>query len=568
MESWYRMDATLIISIILFSFGLFGLVIAIYLFFAPKTLMGKKLGFMFLSSSIATFVYPLQFLNPALEDMFPWVVIRYSSLLIFLFSIMFFVFDYIRNPISLRSIKFLSLTIIPGLAIVFLAVNPNSAVLYHQIGLEPIKMFLETDWMIVVAYFILQAYGVGLIITLIYCLLRNFNEQTRLTRINSVIITSGIFLYLITHLLQLGGVRLMEKFSLNMFTYFPSSLLALWGIRRFRLSDIRSIAYSNIFKQNHNGLLIVDQHGYLVDFNGAAEKYLAVSNQLRAGEQFDTQILNLPSLPKPETFNKSLFSRIEVQGMPLQVEISALVDQQNVFYAYLVGIQDITSLVETEKIKEAELIRQEVWSERTKLARNLHDSTLQNIGSLILLSGSLQESFENQHTSEALKVLQYLETGARLAYEDLRTLIKELHMDDSPVEEFRLIKALKAKVHLLNQQYSACVSIKTLLEFPLEPQYQRELYYIIIEALNNALKHADAKTISITLESNHEFFSVEITDNGTGFDVHHPPKNGMGLENMRSRTAMINGFLSIKSLPAEGTTVRIELPLNKNRTPL
>ena len=157
MESRYCMSATLIVSIILFSFGLFGLVIAGYLFFAPKTLLGKKLGFMFLSSSIATFVYPLQFLNPALESKFPWVVIRYSSLLIFIFSIMFFVFDYIRLPISLRSFKFLSLTIVPGLTFFFLVVNPNSAFLYHQIGVDPIKVFLVTDWMVVAAYFILQA---------------------------------------------------------------------------------------------------------------------------------------------------------------------------------------------------------------------------------------------------------------------------------------------------------------------------------------------------------------------------------------------------------------------------
>ena len=67
----------------------------------------------------------------------------------------------------------------------------------------------------------------------------------------------------------------MEKFSLNMFTYFPSSLLVLWSVRHYHLTDIHSIAYPNIFNQNHNGLLIVDQYGYLVDFNPAAEKFLS-----------------------------------------------------------------------------------------------------------------------------------------------------------------------------------------------------------------------------------------------------------------------------------------------------
>jgi signal transduction histidine kinase len=360
----------------------------------------------------------------------------------------------------------------------------------------------------------------------------------------------------------------MGLFNLNMFTYFPSSLLALWGVRRFRLADIRSIAYPNIFYQNQNGMLIIDQQGYLVDFNAAAEKYLAISNHLRPGEQFNASKLKLPSLPKPEASNKSIFSRIEVQGIPLQVEVSALVDPQDHFYAYLVSVQDITSQTEAEKLKEAEIIRQEVWSERTRLARNLHDSTLQNIGSLILLSGSLSESLGDQQPEEAVSLLEYLNTGARLAYEDLRTLIKELHMDDSPAEGFHLINALEAKVHLLNQQYANRISIRTALDFPLDAQYQRELYYIIMEALNNALKHTDAKAISIILNSNHEFLSAEIVDNGGGFDVHHPPKKGMGLENMHSRAAMINGNLSITSLPTQGTTVRVELPLDSKSTPL
>ncbi len=525
--------------------------------------MRYKLGAMFLSSSVATFAYPFQFLNPALQDMFLWVVIRYIFLFVFIFSVVLLVFDFCRIPILFRSWKFFSITILPAIAILFLAINPTSALLYRQIGLAPIRDFFVVDWTVVVLFVVLQIYGTGIMILLIYILFRNFGKQTKLIRINTILIASGVFLYVFTHILQLGGVRIAGIFNLNMFTYFPSSLLALWGVRRYRLADIRSIAYPNIFYQNHYGMLIVDPQGYLVDYNAAAEILLDAPNPLAAGDPFDAPKLKLPTLPKPEDFRTGAFSRIEVNGTPLQVEISALVDSQGVFYAYIVSVQDITIQVEAERLKEADIVRQGVWSERLRLARNLHDSTLQNLGSLILLSGSISESLVNQQADGVLDLLENLKTGAHLAYEDLRTLINELQINEDPADGFNLTNALDAKIRFLNQQNETKITFNLPTDFSIEPQQQRELYYIIMEALNNALKHASAESVVIQFEMNHDALSVEIVDNGCGFDVQQPPHTGMGTGNMHSRAALLNGQLFITSIPSKGTVVRVELPFSR-----
>lgn len=528
--------------------------------------MRYKLGAVFLSSSVATFAYPFQFLNPALAEMFLWVVIRYIFLFIFVFSVALLVFDFCRIPILFKSWKFFFIAILPAIVILFLAVNPTSALFYRQIGLVPIRDFLAIDWTVVVLFIVLQLYGTGLMILLIYILFRNFGKQTKLIRINTILIASGIFLYVFTHILQLGGVRIAGIYNLNMFTYFPSSLLALWGVRRYRLADIRSIAYPNIFYQNHYGMLIVDPQGYLVDFNTAAVILLDAQNRLVAGDRFDVQKLRLPTLPKPEDLSTSILSQTEVNGTPLQVEVSGLVDPQGVFYAYVVSVQDITSQVEAERLKEAEIIRHGVWSERMRLARNLHDSTPQNLGSLILLSGSISESLKNQQTVGDLDLLDNLKTGAHLAYDDLRTLINELQINEDTADGFNLTNALDAKIRFLNQQNETKITFNLPIDFSIEPQQQRELYYIIMEALNNALKHANAESVVILLESKDDILSAEIVDNGCGFDVQKPSNSGMGLENMHSRAALLKGQLFISSIPSKGTVVRVELPCSRKHS--
>jgi signal transduction histidine kinase len=91
------------------------------------------------------------------------------------------------------------------------------------------------------------------------------------------------------------------------------------------------------------------------------------------------------------------------------------------------------------------------------------------------------------------------------------------------------------------------------------------IYRVLQEAVNNALKHGGAETVSVRLKKTAGRLIMCVVDDGCGFDTqdvrkHHDALSGFGLDGMRDRADMAGGRLSIDSRPGEGTTVCLELP--------
>jgi signal transduction histidine kinase len=94
------------------------------------------------------------------------------------------------------------------------------------------------------------------------------------------------------------------------------------------------------------------------------------------------------------------------------------------------------------------------------------------------------------------------------------------------------------------------------------------LYYIAQEALNNVLRHAKAKSISVTLKQGRKNVILEIRDDGCGFDLKKVDRGGLGLRNMRERTSQIDGNLKISSKPDQGTAIVITVRKDPSVKPI
>jgi NarL family two-component system sensor histidine kinase LiaS len=94
---------------------------------------------------------------------------------------------------------------------------------------------------------------------------------------------------------------------------------------------------------------------------------------------------------------------------------------------------------------------------------------------------------------------------------------------------------------------------------------EEDLYRIVQEALNNALKHAAATAVTVRLCIDGEGVALEVIDNGQGFDL-DPVSDvgGMGLVNMRERAEKLGGLLTILSAPGEGTKVTVKIQIGKS----
>jgi signal transduction histidine kinase len=86
------------------------------------------------------------------------------------------------------------------------------------------------------------------------------------------------------------------------------------------------------------------------------------------------------------------------------------------------------------------------------------------------------------------------------------------------------------------------------------------VYRIVQEALNNAAKYARAQNVSVALTADRDAVTLQIIDDGTGFDLSGSAGRGLGLLGMRERIAELGGSLVIQSSPNEGTRIRADLP--------
>jgi two-component system NarL family sensor kinase len=105
------------------------------------------------------------------------------------------------------------------------------------------------------------------------------------------------------------------------------------------------------------------------------------------------------------------------------------------------------------------------------------------------------------------------------------------------------------------------VSLQVTGNGPLTAEVEEGLYRIAREALNNALKHANACNVSVHLDKGQETAVLEIADDGVGFDPAEAATSGrLGLEGMAERAAQLGAELTLDSEQGSGTRVRVEVP--------
>jgi len=196
--------------------------------------------------------------------------------------------------------------------------------------------------------------------------------------------------------------------------------------------------------------------------------------------------------------------------------------------------------------------------ERSRIARELHDSISQELFSLSVLAGGLRRALP-----PGSAVLTEVETMERTAADTMREM-QSLLLALRPValDEVGLASAIEGVCHAYNARLG--VRVRTELEpVTLSPALEHAVLRVTQEALANAVRHGDADLITVRLHADHDGVVLEITDNGQGFDVaaRQADAAGLGLRAMCDRVAEHGGVLAIDSAPGAGTRVRACFPL-------
>lgn len=240
---------------------------------------------------------------------------------------------------------------------------------------------------------------------------------------------------------------------------------------------------------------------------------------------------------------------------------------------HLSVFSDISERLDTERaLERARLqlreltLRQEAEFEamRAELARDVHDELGQTLGALKLELEAVIAAL----TPEAAARFDVARTRRLLgtAVGQVRDIARALR---SPALDLGLGPSLRALATDLSLRGDVDVQVDMPASMPaVERPVAEVVYRIAQEALTNAMRHADARTVVVALRQDGDATVLEVTDDGCGFDPAGPAATcGLGLLGMRERAHRIGALLRLHSSPGKGTQVCLSAPLNKRRLP-
>ncbi|MGD8804982.1 MAG: PAS domain S-box protein [Chloroflexota bacterium] len=229
----------------------------------------------------------------------------------------------------------------------------------------------------------------------------------------------------------------------------------------------------------------------------------------------------------------------------------------------LVGLESIsnqTVIALQHALMAARLQSLAVLEERSRIAREMHDSLAQILGYMGLQVQTLEALMRQGNYEKALAELALTRENIKVAQADVRENI--LSLRTTLADSTGVVSALEEYVTEFGLQTGKTTNL--VLEFDgipkLSPLAEVQMVRIVQEALANIRKHARAENVSVILAERDGCLSITISDDGIGFHS-STSRRQFGLQTMRERAELVGGGLMINSTPGKGTSLELHLPL-------
>jgi signal transduction histidine kinase len=202
--------------------------------------------------------------------------------------------------------------------------------------------------------------------------------------------------------------------------------------------------------------------------------------------------------------------------------------------------------------------------ERKSLSRELHDAIGQMLSAMTMELGNL----ESLIASPPAKIRERLNEARSLNAETLRG-VRDLAMGLRPamLDELGLGPALRWQGREFSRRSGVPVTVQIDGDIEGLPETHRTcIYRIVQEALTNCAKHAQAKSIRVSIYGRQDWLNLSIQDDGAGFESGGASGRGLGLIGIQERVRELDGKVTIVSQPGKGTIVEVEVPVCKGVT--
>jgi signal transduction histidine kinase len=206
-----------------------------------------------------------------------------------------------------------------------------------------------------------------------------------------------------------------------------------------------------------------------------------------------------------------------------------------------------------------------VAAERARIARDIHDELGASLTKIHKLAEMMDQHGETQ--ADAKQLYKTISHTARDTIQTMDEIVWAVNPKNDSLKEMADYLVFFTEDFLRPSGIACELDVPlNLPDIPVTAEVRHNLFMVVKEVLNNAVKHATASQIKFGLNYNADKLEIEITDNGRGFHPEKIVKAGDGLENMQRRVHAIGGGLNIKSEPGQGTTICLQILLHADRT--
>ena len=448
------------------------------------------------------------------------------------------------------------------------------------------------------------------------------NVNTRLIRFGRLIVETnpiGTIKEAWVEMSRLFFITIVFLIALNIFVYF---LLGRWlqpinpmlkaiekmgkgklSIRlpQFKLPEFNSIStnfnrmgeslelsikenqtLASIAEQTADAIIMQDKDNKISFWNHSAELMFGFNRVDALGRPIDIIFPKDRKKNHTETFLSGVrgkgLSNFEAQGVTkkanlidISISSSSLKDQKTKrFIGNILSIRDISEKIIAEQSQKelrrnrelTAIIQGHIEDERRSLARELHDELGQYVSAVKIFAQNIINRSKGKDKNIEESALS-VTSAANQIYDGMHSIIRQLR--PGSLDNLGLAETLKDMVSGWRSQHSA-INIDLFVGESLGHLGEAisiNVYRIIQEAMNNCLKHAEAKNISISLDNKKKQLALVFKDDGVGFDTTLLAKTKQfGLIGMQERVKSLNGIFSIKSNPNKGTLINITIPLD------
>lgn len=197
------------------------------------------------------------------------------------------------------------------------------------------------------------------------------------------------------------------------------------------------------------------------------------------------------------------------------------------------------------------------------ISEEIHD----NIGQALSLAKLKLNTVDITKQEQLIEKITDSKNLVSKAIQDLRDLSRSLNTDN--IAAMGLIRAVEYELELFRKSgFDTDLRISGTIT-RMEPQRELIIFRILQEALTNIIKHAEARSITVTAVYTTDTLELQVKDDGKGTTV-LPDINGdensnksLGLRNMHNRAKMVGAAFSMESVPGNGTVIKLSIPFNK-----